>query len=144
MIQANCCASPWKSVQNDLERRAETSTTALRFNLAMVEIDETFGNRKSGTKSAKLAGYRGISLFKWLKQRSQALRLNSNPCVGNFKMETSSFVVKRLDRDLSALCSEFNCVVDQVPEHLLKPDTISQDVIVCCLELVGDVYLLCC
>src|SRR5690349_4232868 len=59
-------------------------------------------------------------------------------------MKSSSFVVKRANRDVSALRCEFHRVVDQVPEHLLKPDTISQDVIVCCLELVRDVYLLCC
>ena len=43
-------------------------------------------------------------------------------------MKTSMFIVKRADRDLSALRGEFNGVVDQVPEHLLKPDAISQDV----------------
>src|SRR5690348_9042834 len=108
----------------------------------MVKIDKTFGNRESESKSAKLSGYRGISLFKWLKQRSQALRLNSNPCVGNFKMETSSSVVKRLDRDLSALRSEFHRVVNQVPKHLLKSDAISQDVILFRVRLSGDVQLL--
>ena len=97
MVQADRCGSLWQSVQRNLERRTETSATALRFNSAVVEIDETFGNRESETKSAKLPAYRRISLLKWLKQRSQPLRLNSNPCVGNFEMKTSIFVVKRAD-----------------------------------------------
>ena len=80
-------------------------------------------------KSAKLPAHRRISLLKWLKQRSQPLRFNSNPCVFNFEMKTSILVVKRADGDLSALRGEFHGVVDQVPEHLLKPDAISQDVI---------------
>ena len=91
MVQADRCGSLWQSVQRNLERRAETSATALRFNSAMVKIDETFGNRESETKSAELSAYRRISLLKWLKQRSQPLRLNSNPGVGNFEMKTSSF-----------------------------------------------------
>src|SRR6476659_11336743 len=59
-------------------------------------------------------------------------------------MKTSSFVVKGADRDLSALRGEFHGVVDQVPEHLLKPDAISQDVILFRLELGRDDQLLCC
>ena len=47
----------------------------------MVEIDKTFGNRESETKSAELSAYGRNSLLKLLKQRSQPLRLNSNPCV---------------------------------------------------------------
>ena len=97
MVNADRCSSLWLSVQRNLERRTETSATAFRFNSAVVEIDETFGNRESETKSAKLPAYRRISLFKWLKQRSQPLRLNSNPCVFNFEMKTSIFVVKRAD-----------------------------------------------
>src|SRR5262245_32022600 len=104
----------------------------------MMEIDETFRNRQSETKSAELPGYRRIGLLKWLKQRSQPLRLNSNSCVGNFKMKTSSLVVKGADRDLSALRSEFHCVVDQVPKHLLKPDAVSQNVIPFRLELCRE------
>ncbi len=100
---ADRCGSLWQSVQRNLERRAETSATAIRFDSAMVKIDETFGNRESETKSAELSAYRRISLLKWLKQRSQPLRFNSNPCVGNFEMKTFTFVVKRADRDLSAL-----------------------------------------
>src|SRR5207247_8085778 len=121
-----------------------TSATAIRFNSAVVEIDETFRNCEPETKSAKLSAYRRISLFKWLKQRSQPLRLNSNPRVGNFEMKTSSFVVKRADGDLSALGGEFHCVVDQVPEHLLEPDAISQDVTLFRLKPARDVQLLCC
>ena len=45
-------------------------------------------------------------------------------------------------RDLSALRGEFHGVVDQVPEHLLKPDAISQDVIPFRLKLGRDVQLL--
>ena len=107
-----------------------------------MKIDETFGNGESETKSAKLSAYRRISLLKWLKQRSQPLRFNSNPGVGNFEMETFTFVVKRADGDLSALGSEFHRVVDQVPKHLLKPDAISQDVILFRLQLGRDVQLL--
>src|SRR6185295_20325541 len=108
----------------------------------MVKIDETFGNGESETKSAELSAYRRISLLKWLKQRSQPLPFNSNPCVGNFKMKTSSFVVEASDGDLSALRSKFHRVVDQVPKHLLKPDAISQDVILLRVKLSGDVQLL--
>src|SRR5580765_5465258 len=129
MVQAVRFSSLRHSVQPNLERRAETSATAFGFNSAVVEIDEALGNRESETKSAKLPAYRRISLFEWLKQRSQPLRLNSNPCVFNFEMKTSIFVVKRAERDLSALRGEFHRVVDQVPEHLLKPDAVSQDVI---------------
>ena len=103
MVRADCCGSLWQSVQCNLERRAETAATALAFDSAMVKIDETFGNGESETKSAKLSAYRRISLLKWLKQRSQPLRFNSNPGVGNFEMETFTFVVKRADGDLSAL-----------------------------------------
>ena len=55
MVQADRCGSLWHSVQRNLERRAETAATALRFNSAMVKIDETFGNRESETKSAELS-----------------------------------------------------------------------------------------
>src|SRR5262245_2636616 len=127
MVQANPCRSIWYSLQHDFEGRAETSTTALRFNLAIVEVDEAFRNCESETKSAELSRHRRIGLLKWLKQRSQPLRLNSNPGIGNLKMKTSSFVVGRTDGDLSALRGEFHCVVYQVPKHLLKPDTVSKD-----------------
>src|SRR6476620_4400027 len=142
MVHADRCGSLWLSIQHNLERRAETSTTAIRFNSAMVEIDETFGNRESETKSAKLPAHGGISLLKWLKQRRQSLRLDSNPCVFNFEMKASIFVVKRAERDLSALRGEFHGVVDQVPEHLLKPDAISQDVIPFRLKPDGEIKLL--
>src|SRR5512132_4089400 len=59
-------------------------------------------------------------------------------------MKPSSFVVKRADRDLSALRGEFHGVVDQVPQHLLKPDAISQDVTLFRLKLGRDDQLLCC
>src|SRR5215469_16611241 len=104
----------------------------------MVEIHETFRNRESETKSAELSVHRRISLLKWLKQRSQPLRFNSNPCVGNFEMKTCIFVVKRANGDLSALRSEFYCVVYQVPEYLLKSDAVSQDVILFRLKISRD------
>src|SRR4029077_13574970 len=144
MVQTDRGGSVWQSVQPNLERRTETSATALCFNSAIVEIDETFGNCESETQSAELSAYRRISLLKWLKQRSQPLRLNSNPCVGNFEMKASISVVKRAERDLSALRGEFHGVVDQVPEHLLKPDAVSQDVILFRLQLSRDLQLLCC
>src|SRR6266480_2179747 len=72
----------------------------------------------------------------------QSLRLNSDPGVGNFEMKTFTFVVERADGDLSALGGEFHRVVDQVPKHLLKPDAISQDVILFRLQLGRDVQLL--
>src|SRR4030095_9669968 len=59
-------------------------------------------------------------------------------------MKTCSFVVKRADHEPSALRSEFHCVVDQVPKHLLKPDAISQDVILFRLKFSRDLQLLCC
>ena len=49
MVQADCCGSLWQSVQRNPERRAETAATALRFDSAMVKIDETFGNGESET-----------------------------------------------------------------------------------------------
>src|SRR5215468_1286065 len=94
----------------------------------MVEIDETFRNRESETKSAELPVHRRISLLKGLKQRIQPLRFNSNSCVDNFEMKTCIFVVRCPNGDLPALRREFHCVVYQIPEHLLKPDAISQDV----------------
>src|SRR5215208_5261607 len=127
MVKANRFRSLWHRIQHNLERRAETSATALRFNSAVMEIDETFGNRESETKSAKLPGHGSISLLKWLEQGSQSLRLDSNPCVFNFEMKACIFVVKRAERDLSAVRREFHGVVDQVPEHLLKPNAISKD-----------------
>src|SRR5207248_5328432 len=142
MVQANRCGPLWQSVQRNLERRAETSATAIRFNSAVVEIDETFRNCESETQSAELPGYRRISLLKWLKQRSQPLRFNSNPGVGNFEMKTFTFVVKRADGDPSALRGEFYRVVDQVPKNLLKPDAISQDMILFRLKLSCDLQLL--
>ena len=104
----------------------------------MVEIDETLRNRESETESAELSVHRRISLLKWLKQRSQPLRFNSNPCVSNFEIKTSSLVVKRANSDLSTLRGEFHCVVYQVPKHLLKPDAISQDVILFRVKLSRD------
>src|SRR5215471_17297690 len=95
----------------------------------MVEIDKTFRNRQSEAKSAELSVHRRISLLKWLKQRSQPLWFNSNPCVGNFEMKTCIFVVKRANGDLSAFRREFHCVVYQVPEHLLKPNQITENLI---------------
>jgi len=62
--------------------------------------------------------------------------------VGNFEMKTFTFVVRRADGDLSALRGEFHCVVDQIPKHLLKPDAISQDVILFRLKLSRDLQLL--
>src|SRR5262249_62147968 len=97
---------------------------------------------ESETKSAELPAHRRISLLKWLKQRSQSLRLNSNPCVGNFEMKTLTFVVKRADRELSISRGEFHRIVDQVPKHLLKPDPISQDVVLFRLKLSRDLQLL--
>src|SRR5262245_32168035 len=108
----------------------------------MVEIDETFRNCESESKSAELSVHRRISLLKWLKQRTQALRFNSNPCVDNFEMKPFIFVVKRVNGDLSALRSEFHRVVDQVPKHLLKPDAISQDVTLFRLKVSRDLQLL--
>src|SRR5258706_15099763 len=99
MVQADCCGSLWQTVQCNLERRAETSATTLPFNFAMVEIDETFRNCESEAKSAELSAYGRISLLKWLKQRSQPLRFNSNAGVGNFEMKTFTLVVKRADGD---------------------------------------------
>ena len=129
MIRPNRFRSPWNSVQHNLKGRAETSATALPFNSTVVEIDETFGNRQAETKSAKLPAHGRISLLKWLKQGSQSLRLNSNPCVFNFEMKAAVFVVRRAERDLSTLRGEFHGVVDQVPEHLLKPYAISKDLV---------------
>src|ERR1044071_2189984 len=101
-----------ESVQNNFERRSETSTTAFAFNLTMVEIDEAFRNGQSQSKSAELSCYRRICLFKWLKQRRQARGLDSTPGVGDFEMKAFCFVVKRADGDLSAFRSELYRVVD--------------------------------
>src|ERR1051325_4087899 len=59
-------------------------------------------------------------------------------------MEPPIFIVKCLDRDLSACGCEFHRVVDQVPKHLLKPDAISQDVTAFRFELSRYFQLLCC
>src|SRR4030095_7692885 len=123
-------------------RRAETSATALRFNSAVVEIDETLRNCESETESAELSAYRRISLFECLKVGRPPLWLNANSGVGNFEMKTFTFVVTRADGDLSALWGEFHGVIDQVPEHLLKPNAISQDVILLRLKLSRDLQLL--
>ena len=42
MVKADRSGSVGQSVQRNLERRAEASATALRFNSAVVEIDEIF------------------------------------------------------------------------------------------------------
>src|ERR1051325_454950 len=109
----------------------------------MVEINEKFRNREAETQSSELSSYRRISLLKWLKQGSQFLRLNSNSCVDNFKMKTSRLVVRCADRDLSALRREFHCVVDQIPEHLLKPNAISENVMPFCFKPTRYVQLFC-
>jgi len=41
-------------------------------------------------------------------------------------MEAARVVVERADADLSAERRELHGIVDQVPKYLLKPDTISQ------------------
>ena len=91
MVRPTVAVPSGLSVQHDLKRRAETAATALRFDSAVMEIDETFRNCESKTKSAELPAYRRISLLKWFKQRSQPLRLNSNPCIGQFRNENVHF-----------------------------------------------------
>ena len=135
MIETNLCGSLWHGLQDDSERGAETSATALAFNPAMVEIDQSFRNRESEAKSAELSRYRRISLLERLEQRSEALRFDSDSCVDNFKIKTSRVVVKRADGNLSALGSEFHRVGNEIPEYLLKPDAIRQNVILLRLKL---------
>src|SRR4029453_9411210 len=125
-------------VESYLKRRAETPATALRFNCAMMKIDKMFGNRQTQAEAAKLTGHRGVSLLKWREQRSQPPRLNSNPVVGDFKMETAAFIVKVADGDLPARGTEFDGIIDQVPKYLLKSDTISQDVMLLRVESRRD------
>src|SRR5436190_23669050 len=129
MVESNRCRTLWQSVKRNLECCAETSASALRFNSAMVKIDETFGNGEPEAEAAELSAYRRVSLFKGLRHRSQPLRLNPDPGVGNFKMTTCSFVIKRAYRDLSTLCGELHGVVNQVPKHLLKPNAIRKDMV---------------
>src|SRR5947207_6683820 len=144
MVQANRCRTLWQSVERNLECRAETSASALGFNSAMVKIDETFGNGEPEAEAAELSAYRRVSLLKWLKQGSQPLRLNSNPSVGSFKMKTCSFVIKRADRDLSALCGKLDRVVDEVPKNLLKQIAIRKGRVQFLVELGRAIQLFRC
>ena len=97
-----------------------------------------FGNCETEAKAAKLPRHRSVSLFERRKQGSQSLGFNSNAVVRNFEMETATVVVKRADGDLSARCREFHGIIDQVPKNLLKPNTISRDVIFLRLEFRRD------
>src|SRR5262245_22905202 len=127
--------SCWQGVECHFESGAKTSATALPLNCAMMEIDKTFGNRQPEAESAELSSDRRIGLFEWLEQRSQPLRFNANPGIGNFEMKTSSLVVKGANGDQPTFGGEFHGVVHQVPKHLLKPDAISQDAIFFRLKL---------
>src|SRR5205807_6414178 len=55
-----------------------------------------------------------------------SLRLDSNPVICDFEMKMAVLIVEGADGDFSTCWREFHCVVDQVPKHLLKPNTIRQ------------------
>src|SRR5437660_8436149 len=60
--------SLWQHVEYYLEGGAETPSTALGLNCAMVKIDKMFGDRETQAEPTELAGRRSISLLEWLKQ----------------------------------------------------------------------------
>src|SRR5881394_3793057 len=57
-------------------------------------------------------------------------------------MKTAVLTIKGVDRNLSTCWREFHCVVDQVPKHLLKPDTIRQYVMPFRLQPGRNLHLL--
>src|ERR1043166_2611263 len=126
--QASGSDSPWQTVQRYLKRSAETPATALRFDFAMVKIDQMLRNREAQAKPAKLAGHRSIRLLKWREQRCHPVGFNSNAVVSNFETETATLIVRSGNGDVSAWRSEFYGVVHQIPKYLLKADAISQNV----------------
>ena len=58
----------WQRVERHLERGAETPSTTLDVNCAMVKLHKMFRDRETQPEPAKLAGYRSIRLLEWLKQ----------------------------------------------------------------------------
>jgi len=55
-------------VERYLERGAETPSTTLALNCAMVKLHKMFGDCETQPEPAKLAGHRSIGLLEWLKQ----------------------------------------------------------------------------
>src|SRR5215831_2585054 len=129
----SCSGTVRDGIQRDLKRRTETPATALGFDRAFVQIDKMLGNCNTKTEPTKLTGHGRISLFEWRKQRGQPRGFNSNPVVANLEMEIA-FIAKGSDGDLSTWRRELDGVVNQIPKHLLKPDAISHDLMLLCLE----------
>src|SRR5438128_5676676 len=60
--------SLWQRFERYLERGAETPSTALGLNCAMVKIDKVLGNRETQPEAAKLTSHGSISLLERRKQ----------------------------------------------------------------------------
>jgi hypothetical protein len=58
----------WQRVERYLERGAETPSTTLGLNCAMVKLHKMLGDRETQPEPVKLAGHGSIGLFEWLKQ----------------------------------------------------------------------------
>ena len=95
----------------------------MRGKISAVGIDQRLADRQPQPQPAELARHAGRTLFESLEQFGKCFGIQSDAGIGDAQSELIVFTA-RADRDGAAVRRKLDGVLEQIPQHLLKPGRI--------------------